>query len=446
MLQFTNSPHSVDFSILPIRYRNWLLNISTLDLASQPFTSGNAAFCYRGIQRSTGRQIVVKMMKHMENGIDVHNFGREIAILALAEHPSIVKFIGATDAPPFCIVMEWMSGGSLYAELYKHHRLNPTQLTKIAFDVARGMRFLHSKQIVHRDLKSLNILLDDADRAKICDFGYARQDPGEFLMTRHIGTTYWVAPELVVSSASYNERVDVYSYGIVLYEICTKQLPYWDSKNKDCLRCVVMEDLRPTVPTGVPESFIDLMQRCWAKKAADRPSFQEIVDEFKTGTVFLRGADQNEIRKYCEMAIRNDEARELGLEKGSKQMGIESLVERFAKTGVPAHLRRQFCDRLALGGANSKVIAKGLSLLLDSDYGLEALSIFRGLGRNPEFPVFLVEMIRKLPTDDPAFDREVVLTACWHGAADLCMLCVDNPELSEFVMEIVANEGVDEGL
>jgi hypothetical protein len=194
------------------------------------------------------------------------------------------------------------------------------------------------------------------------------------------------------------------------------------------------------------------MQRCWARKPSDRPTFDAIIAEFLAGRVFLRGTDREDLRCYCEATQETDEAHELGLTPvtGDKRdtpiTPVETLVERFAESGVPDHLKRRFCARLRTGGAPPKVIAQGLSLLLDSELGLEALSLFHALPRGVELTVFLADSIRKLPTDDPAFNRELVLTACWHGAADLCVLYVDEPDLREFALEMVAHEGVDSGL
>jgi serine/threonine protein kinase len=436
-------------SLLPIRYRDWRIDLATIVLDEQPYASGTAALCYRGTERATGRAVAIKKMRRVSNGIEVDSYRREVEILISADHPSIVTFLGATSCDPYCMILEWMPGGSLSDELYRDNRLNATQLTKVAFDVARGMRFLHSRRIIHRDLKSPNVLLDADGHAKICDFGYARHDPGEFLMTKHLGTEYWIAPELVLAVASYDESVDVYSYGILLNEICSRELPYRDIP--DFLRAVVAGDLRPTIPPTVPDGFAVLQQRCWAAKAADRPPFVSIIREFAGGRVFLRGADRAELGRYVAAALEEDQARDLGLAPGGRPPpagAIAGLVEKFAVEGVPDKLCRRFWERLAewQGHAPPAVIGRGLSLLFASAASLEAVALFRELPRDPDLAPFIADTIRRLPTDDPAFDREAVLAACWHGAPDLCMLCVDAHPLSDLAIEIVAQEGAEPGL
>jgi serine/threonine protein kinase len=388
-------------------------------------------------------------MRSVANGMEVDAYRREVEVLCSADHPAVVTFLGATASDPYCMVLEWMPGGSLSDELYRHNRLSATQLSKVAFDVARGMRFLHSRRIIHRDLKSPNVLLDADGHAKICDFGYARHDSGEFLMTKHLGTEYWIAPELVLAVASYDESVDVYSYGILLNEICTRVLPYRDCP--DFLRSVVSGDLRPLIPPTVPEGYAALQQRCWAAKAADRPSFETIIQEFARGRVFLRGADRTELARYIAAALEEDQARDLGLAPDARAPSedeIIRLVEQFSQDGVPENLCRRFWERLAESRdtAPPAVIGKGLSLLFASAARLEAVALFHALPRDPDLAPLLADTIRRLPTDDPAFDREAVLAACWHGAPDLCMLCVDAHPLSALAIEIVAQEGVEPGL
>lgn len=168
---------------------------------------------------------------------------------------------------------------------------------RIALDVAKGMRYLHSYQppIVHRDLRSPNIFLASTSTsapvvAKIGDFGLAQHVNST--LDEALRTWQWLAPEVLSHKrVEYDERSDIYSFAIVLWEIATRQLPYtteyWDKFQRngyfqamDCRNAIVDGTCRPTPPpasSGCPPSFAALMQACWRHNPQERPSFDEIV-------------------------------------------------------------------------------------------------------------------------------------------------------------------------
>lgn len=124
------------------------------------------------------------------------------------------------------------------------------------------MNYLHSfaTPIIHRDLKSLNILLDSCFRAKIADFGWTRLKGDR--MTNRIGTFQWMAPE-VINGEVYTEKADIFSYGIILWEIAAREPPYKNIMGTKVSIDVVKYDLRPEIPKGTPEPFMKLIKRCW---------------------------------------------------------------------------------------------------------------------------------------------------------------------------------------
>ena len=162
-------------------------------------------------------------------------------------------------------------------------------LHQMARDTACGMAFLHSKGFIHRDLKSRNLLTDDAFRVKVADFGLSRlrqstmEDPSSTLS----GTPAWMAPELMRGS-KYGPPVDVYSYGMVLFELVTGEIPFETAYQSDGKRDihparivfdVVKNARRPQLPGHVPATLTRLVERCWAQAAAERPTFDEILME-----------------------------------------------------------------------------------------------------------------------------------------------------------------------
>ncbi len=134
------------------------------------------------------------------------------------------------------------------------------------------MFYLHScsPPILHRDLKSLNILLDDHLRVKLGDFGWTRA-LGNY-MTSKIGTYQWMAPEVIAGQA-YTTKADVFSFGIMLWEIATREPPYKNVAGQTVAEEVLLKQLRPPVPKKAPEAWLKLMRQCWDTDPGARPDF-----------------------------------------------------------------------------------------------------------------------------------------------------------------------------
>lgn len=197
-------------------------------------------------------------------------------------HPNIVMFLGAsTKFPNLSIILEYCENRSLWSVLQnKTVQLSWEDRRRIAYEIALGMNYLHSASIpiIHRDLKSLNILLDNCLRAKIADFGWTRLKGDR--MTNRIGTFQWMAPE-VIKTKSYTEKADIYSYGIILWEIASREAPFKTLNGYQVSVDVVEKKLRPTVQPEWPRPFTSLMERCWADDPITRPNFKEILAELR---------------------------------------------------------------------------------------------------------------------------------------------------------------------
>jgi serine/threonine protein kinase len=155
----------------------------------------------------------------------------------------------------------------------------PWELVKrVACGAARGMAYLHSGNppVLHRDLKSANILLDESYTAKVCDFGLSRLKAQERSMTGNCGTVQWMAPE-VLANMSYNEKADVYSYGIIVWELLSRECPYDNMSAIQCALAVLNRDKRPEIPKWCPPSLHALIKSCTKKDPDQRPSFVQIL-------------------------------------------------------------------------------------------------------------------------------------------------------------------------
>ncbi|GFR43810.1 hypothetical protein Agub_g4935, partial [Astrephomene gubernaculifera] len=221
----------------------------------------------------------------------VREFSREVAAMsALPPHKNVLTLLAACTQPPqLALITDYCAAGSLYQLL---HGPRPggsappawPQLLGICLGVAQGMAWLHRHAVLHRDLKSANILLDNSGNAKIADFGLAKIASGQHrqVMTGGLGTYQWAAPE-VLAHQRYSEKADVYSFGIVLWECLTRRLPYAGMTPVQAAVGVVNNGLRPELPRGTPPAVADLIRSCWAAVPEQRPSFTQI--EVQVGVI-----------------------------------------------------------------------------------------------------------------------------------------------------------------
>nr|AFK43156.1 unknown [Lotus japonicus] len=223
-------------------------------------------------------------------------FIQEVAVWHKLDHPNVTKFIGATMGSSelriqtdnglismpsniCCVVVEYLAGGTLKSYLIKNRRrkLAFKVVIQLALDLARGLSYLHSQKIVHRDVQTENMLLDKTRTVKIADFGVARveaSNPND--MTGETGTLGYMAPE-VLNGNPYNRKCDVYSFGICLWEIYCCDMPYPDLSFSEITSAVVRQNLRPEIPRCCPSSLANVMKKCWDATPDKRPEMDEVV-------------------------------------------------------------------------------------------------------------------------------------------------------------------------
>ncbi|KAL3665692.1 hypothetical protein V7S43_009125 [Phytophthora oleae] len=222
----------------------------------------------------------------------------ETKVMAKLEHPCIVSFIGIAweSLSTICCVTEYLVGGDL-RELLNHFLDNHTRSrgfdhdkVKIAMDIAHGLTYLHSMEpnILHRDLKSRNVLLTSQLNAKLTDFGVSRERSDD-LMTNAVGTSLWMAPE-VMMGGHYDGKADVFSFGVLLSELDTHFMPYANVRNSSgrkpteaaILQMVAVGKLQVEFSRGCPLELLTLAHACISVDSKDRPTAAEALYKLQT--------------------------------------------------------------------------------------------------------------------------------------------------------------------
>jgi tRNA A-37 threonylcarbamoyl transferase component Bud32 len=270
---------------------DWEIDTSRLQFLEK-VASGSFGDLFRGSYN--GQEVAIKVLRmahHHDQAHLVREFMQELAVLRKVRHKHIVQLIGASTVPPkLCIVTEFMRRGSLLDYLHRHHPLKHSVQAKLAHDVARGMDYLHRCNIIHRDLKAANLLMNEHGDCKVADFGVARVVDAACTMTAETGTYRWMAPE-VVSHQRYDAKCDVFSFGILLWEIATGgAVPYAGFTPLQAAVGVVQKGLRPTLPEAGHPALCRLMTSCWDTSPGARPDFSTLVVQLDALTAQLGGS------------------------------------------------------------------------------------------------------------------------------------------------------------
>jgi serine/threonine protein kinase len=246
----------------------------------------------------------------LQESLHTRTLIQEAAVLSTIRHPNIVSCFGsvvdngclddtkaeAARLPaastqqliwrtPSCgVLLEFCNGGSLRQLISSPAwELTPwRQRLRWALDAATGLAFLHDSDIVHRDIKSPNILLMDG-RLKVADFGLARffTSSAGATTAKSVGSPAWMAPEVITNGTHISPPSDIFSFGVVLWELLSGQLPWQSCTSIHIMYQVVCNAARPPVPdrsvTSVPSGYIDLIEECWACDPGDRPTCASVV-------------------------------------------------------------------------------------------------------------------------------------------------------------------------
>ncbi|XP_022884927.1 probable serine/threonine-protein kinase SIS8 isoform X2 [Olea europaea var. sylvestris] len=259
-------------------------DVADCEIAWDEITLGSYGEVYHGDWHGT--EVAVK--KFLDQDItneSLEEFRSEVRIMKKLRHPNIVLFMGAVTRPPnLSIVTEFLPRGSLYRLIHRpNNQLDKRRRLRMALDAARGMNYLHNctPVIVHRDLKSPNLLVDKNWVVKVGDFGLSKMKDSTFISSKsNAGTAEWMAPEVLRNEPS-NEKCDVYSFGVILWELCTLQQPWGGMNPMQVVGAVGFQHRRLDIPDDMDPVIADIIRKCWQTDPRLRPSFAEIMAALK---------------------------------------------------------------------------------------------------------------------------------------------------------------------
>jgi GTPase SAR1 family protein len=249
---------------------------------------GRGAFATVRLGVYKGQEVAIKQLQLKDDKTSsemFEEFRREVWLMSRLQHENIVRLLGVSLRPEPSMVMEYMNGGHLFSYLHRSgKKICWEEKMSLAMDVARGMQFIHSTKppIVHRDLKSPNVLLTHrADKpypsAKIADFGLSRGlEWSSHYSDKVVDNPTWLAPE-VLRKERYNEKVDIYAFGVILYELATQKQFFGEISFFHELEETVLHGTRPPISDEIPSYVRQLIEVCWQEDSHKRPDFNVIV-------------------------------------------------------------------------------------------------------------------------------------------------------------------------
>ncbi|NXM00990.1 M3K21 kinase, partial [Tyrannus savana] len=319
---------------------------------------------YRATWR--GREVAVKAARQDPDEditATAESVRQEAKLFSMLRHPNIIALHGVClREPNLCLVMEFARGGSLNRALAAApgaatarggRRIPPHILVNWAVQIARGMLYLHDEAIVpilHRDLKSSNILLlekmehDDIcnKTLKITDFGLAREWHRTTKMSA-AGTYAWMAPE-VIKSSMFSKGSDIWSYGVLLWELLTGEVPYRGIDGLAVAYGVAVNKLTLPIPSTCPEPFAKLMKECWEQDPHIRPSFALILEQLTA----IEGAVMTEMPQESFHSMQDDwklEIQQIFNELRTKEKELRSREEELTRAALQQKSQEELLKR-----------------------------------------------------------------------------------------------------
>jgi len=278
----TSSPARLKYHERP-ELEEWEISLYEVEFHKR-IGRGSAGTTYLG--KYANQDVAVKVAATSEMGLE--GWTAELKSLKKMHHTNIIRFLGAIYNPSpltYCLVLEYCDGGDLSVALAGI--TPPKFFTHVAHGIASGLVYLHSKNYMHRDIKPSNVLLSGDLKsgqftAKLTDFGLAVKvqnasvNNGKKELTAETGTYRYMAPE-VIRHECYNYAADIYSFGLLMWEIITREKPFEPQSQIEAAGSVALEGKRPPFPNGIPLTVKTLIENCWAEKPDERMEVELLI-------------------------------------------------------------------------------------------------------------------------------------------------------------------------
>eukprot|EP00256_Glycine_max_P068591 XP_025983186.1 serine/threonine-protein kinase TIO [Glycine max] len=316
---------------------------------------GSFGKVYKGRRKHTGQTVAMKfIMKHGKTEKDIHNLRQEIEILRKLKHGNIIQMLDSFESPQeFCVVTEFAQG-ELFEILEDDKCLPEEQVQAIAKQLVKALHYLHSNRIIHRDMKPQNILIGAGSVVKLCDFGFARAMSTNTVVLRSIkGTPLYMAPELV-REQPYNHTVDLWSLGVILYELFVGQPPFYTNSVYALIRHIVKDPVK--YPDRMSPNFKSFLKGLLNKAPESRltwpallehPFVKESYDELEARE--LREINGSHMHSDAARVVEGKTIQTLTTGKNNHMAGMEAHIASPPQSAV--QLNSPILDR-----ANSSVL------------------------------------------------------------------------------------------
>jgi len=281
--------------------------------------SGSFGSVYLAKEIATENQFALKEISPNQKGKGKNNikyqkeFFQEAENLSRCKYPSILSLYKISFDPPFWLITEYCPNGSILDFINDSDRkADITKKIIIIYGVAFGLNYLHSINVIHRDIKPGNILLDSNFYPKICDFGLAKLNTSSTVQNSTLaGTTNYCAPEVLLSKSGTKydgKKADVFSFGMTIYSVFFDETPYKEFENEFLIYQQITQNKRPIIEEeSIPKTFKNLIEQCWNHEPGDRPDFSTVVSTIMDPNTineikqFYSNFDEEKLREYLKL-------------------------------------------------------------------------------------------------------------------------------------------------
>lgn len=283
-----------------------LHSIDTIEIHPSKVTKiksiGSGGFAEVFIGEWEGNTIAIKQVnvKNLNTEL-LKDFRNEVSLLAKCRHPCVVHLFGACLLEGcYQLISEFLHSGSLYQKLSDPEeamQMAPFRL-QIALDIARGLNYLHFNNIIHGDLKSTNVLLTNEWRAKITDFGLTQIKAAIEVSSKNRAVARWCAPEILNRNSVRNRASDVWSLGVVFWEIVSRKIPFAEKSNETAIECIKNGE-KENIPGDCPPLLASVIFKCWNMNPLERPQALWTIDVLELEHTQKSESEKFRVSNYC---------------------------------------------------------------------------------------------------------------------------------------------------